>query len=174
MTRRKRTAPTPPQWRPLERGRAVPKQPEEIAEMVAMAVRSGIPEEEAIRRVAEAIDAAARDEIWLNDRYVVHLDRDPFVTGTAGLEGSLHISVRRTDRKAVHDWRDLQRIKDQLAGPDREAIEVYPAASRLVDTANQFHLWVLPEGEHVPYGWFRRFVSDEEGGGTRQRPGAGV
>jgi hypothetical protein len=37
----------------------------------------------------------------------------------------------------VHDWRDLQRIKNQLVGPECEAVELYPAESRKVDTANQ-------------------------------------
>jgi len=29
-----------------------------------------------------------------------------------------------------------------IVGEEHEAFEVYPAESRLVDTANQYHLWV--------------------------------
>ena len=53
----------------------------------------------------------------------------------------IHLSIRNADRSARHDWRDFQRIKNQLAGPEWEAVEIYPAESRLVDAANQYHLW---------------------------------
>jgi hypothetical protein len=55
------------------------------------------------------------------------------------------LSIRRNDRSAIHDWRDLQEIKNQLSDPEWEAIEIYPAESRLVDDANQYHLWVMPK-----------------------------
>jgi hypothetical protein len=41
-------------------------------------------------------------------------------------------------------------------------MELYPAESRLVDQANQFHLWVMAEGESIPVGWFERNVYDDE------------
>lgn len=83
-------------------------------------------------------------EMWMNDLYVViHYKR-----------GELdHLSIRRQDRKPCRDWRDFQAIKNQLCGSEREAVELYPAESRVVDTANQFHLWVLPEGLRVACGW---------------------
>jgi hypothetical protein len=55
-----------------------------------------------------------------------------------------HLSICRTDKQAVHDWRAFQRIKNELAGPEWEAVEIYPAESRLVDMANQYHLWCFP------------------------------
>ncbi|WP_349627722.1 hypothetical protein [Rhodopseudomonas sp. BR0C11] len=42
-------------------------------------------------------------------------------------------------------WREMQRIKDELAGPDKTAVEVYPPATEVIDAANMFHLWVLPD-----------------------------
>ncbi len=70
----------------------------------------------------------------------------------------------------IRDWRVLQRIKNDVAGPEREAIEICPAESRLVDTANQYHLWVLPEGEKMPLGFHERLVTDDVGKtGARQR-----
>ena len=68
--------------------------------------------------------------------------------------GYIHLSIRsRENDHLAHDWRDLMRIKNELVGPDREAVEVYPSMNRIHDTANQFHLWVLPEGEMTPAGW---------------------
>jgi len=66
----------------------------------------------------------------------------------------VHLSIKRNDKECVHDWRDLQRIKNEVVGEEREAVELYPAESRLVDQANQYHLWVLPEGQCLPLGWF--------------------
>lgn len=78
--------------------------------------------------------------------------------------------IRRLDSEAVHDWRHLQRIKNELCGPEREAVEVYPAESRLVDTSNQYHLFVLPEGAKVPFGYAERDVSDVPFGANKNRP----
>ena len=37
-------------------------------------------------------------------------------------------------------WPEGMRIKDELAGPDRIAVEVYPARGNVVDAANAYHL----------------------------------
>lgn len=57
----------------------------------------------------------------------------------------IHLSIKRNDREPVTDWRHKQAIKDQLVGHECEAVELYPATSRLVDCANQFHLWCCPD-----------------------------
>lgn len=87
-------------------------------------------------------------------------------------EGLTWLAIVRIDREAIHDWRDIQRIKNELMGPEREACELYPAESRLVDTNNQFHLFVLPEGASFPFGYDERDVSDCIAPGTKhkQRP----
>ena len=82
------------------------------------------------------------------------------------MNGPVHLSIKRMDRNPVHDWRDLQRIKNETCGDEREAIELYPAESRLVDTANQYHLWVLSTGERVPLGFTERLVSGRRDGGV--------
>jgi hypothetical protein len=41
------------------------------------------------------------------------------------------------------------------------SFEVYPAESRLVDTANQYHLWVfMDHAVRLPVGYRRREVLD--------------
>lgn len=92
--------------------------------------------------------------MWTNNIYTVHRKEE---------EGGLvWLSIRRNDRKPIRDWRHFQRIKNELVGPEREGVELFPAESRLVDEANQYHLWVLPEGERVPVGWNVRMVSGSD------------
>lgn len=80
--------------------------------------------------------------------------------------------IRRIDSEPVRDWRHLQRIKNELCGPEREGFEMYPAESRLVDTSNQYHLFVLPLGVPMPFGYATRDVSDQltDGNRNKQRP----
>lgn len=42
-------------------------------------------------------------------------------------------------------WPEMQRIKDELAGHDRTGVEVYPPHAEIVDQADMYHLWVLPD-----------------------------
>lgn len=70
------------------------------------------------------------------------------------------LSIKRNDRLPIHDWREFQRIKNELCSPTREAFEIYPNESRLVDSSNQYHLWVLPEGAEIPVGYAERCVVD--------------
>jgi hypothetical protein len=56
-------------------------------------------------------------------------------------------NVRNTDIP----WSEKQRIKDEIFGPERTAIEVFPSASQLVDEANMYHFWVLPESLKLPF-----------------------
>ena len=88
-----------------------------------------------------------RSRVYQSEKYIVHV-LEPEEQGAV-----THISIRRQDRRSGTDWREFQDIKNQLCGPEREAVEIYPAESRLVDGANQYHLWVLPEGVEVPFGF---------------------
>ena len=94
--------------------------------------------------------------IWRNDVYTVMLRKvrpqDPFGE-------ILWLSIKRNDREVAHDWRDMQRIKTELVGAEFEAVELYPAESRHVDTANQYHLWVFASGYKLPFGFTERVVA---------------
>jgi hypothetical protein len=65
----------------------------------------------------------------------------------------IHLSIKRIDKEPEHDWRILQDIKNSVLGPEFEAVELYPAESRLIDTSNQFHLWALKNEEKFDIGW---------------------
>jgi hypothetical protein len=113
-----------------------------------------------------AMIEAENPEHWVNRLYQVQVDRRE--DGTVK-----HLNIRRRDGSMdTRDWRHFQEIKNQLAGPECEAFEIYPAESRKVDTSNKFHLWVFPPGERIPVGWDERDVQYEENRdvpGIRQR-----
>ena len=48
-------------------------------------------------------------------------------------------------------WRIKQRIKNELFGEERTAIEVFPAESKLVDSFDVYHLWILPPDFQMPF-----------------------
>src|SRR4051812_15134474 len=105
------------------------------------------------------------DRLYGNDRYTATVSDVPN-TKDPSAPPAMCIGIHSHTRSAVgaHDWRHLQRIKNDIAGPEREAIELYPAESRLMDTANEFWLWVAPEGWEVPWGFFSpRHVTDTAG-----------
>lgn len=85
------------------------------------------------------------------------------VPGRNGWLDMLHLNIRRADREAFHDWRELQTIKNILIGKEHEAVELYPAESRLTDTANNYHLWVLSDPKaRFPFGFVGRAVLTTE------------
>jgi hypothetical protein len=54
-------------------------------------------------------------EVYANNRYVV-IKTTSFPTDST-FPPLVHLSIRRADRSAIHDWRDLQRIKNELVCP---------------------------------------------------------
>jgi hypothetical protein len=89
---------------------------------------------------------------------------------------SMHLTFKRNDRAAVRDWRHFQAIKNEVAGPEREAVEIFPPESKLYDSANEYHLWVAPVNQELAMGLYSDgpavFGPNELGpmGKARQRP----
>jgi hypothetical protein len=104
------------------------------------------------------------DTVYKNDVYQVAV-RHPY-------PGLVHLSVKRIDRQCIHDWRDLQEIKNQIVGEECEGIELYPAESRRIDTANQYHLWCATDPAYrFSVGWNQgRLVTDKAVAGSFNRP----
>lgn len=150
MARRRERKPTVKAWRPMIRGRMNPSYMDSV-------YPDGLPD-------------GWRVEVWANDEYEATVEHSP--------RGWAYITLKRFDRHAIRDWRHLQSIKNEVVGPEREAFELFPAESRLMDTANQYHLWVLPEGETLSVGQTEREVlrardvrelNAQTGGRGRQR-----
>lgn len=108
---------------------------------------------------------------WVNDRYTVYRSRLQPIPDAPPI---VHLSIKRHDKKPVHDWRHLQQqIKNELVGRECEGVELYPAESRLVDEANQFHLFVVEDPTfRWPFGDRERQVGTPDQAaavGARQR-----
>ena len=89
-------------------------------------------------------------DFWENEHYYGLLRR--YARGSPLGGGPYAIlSISATDETARHDWRDFQQLKNFLLGDEWEAVELYPAESRLVDPSNRFYLWCFPPGM-VPWG----------------------
>lgn len=50
--------------------------------------------------------------------------------------------IRRHDQGTNVGWADKQRVKNELFGPNVQAIEFFPPESELVDDANIYWLWI--------------------------------
>jgi len=112
-------------------------------------------------------------EVWVNEKYQVSTRRFDH----KHLGPCMSINIRRHDGGVIfRDWRDFQAIKNQLAGPECEGLELYPAESRKVDATNKYHIFcILNPEERIPFGWQERDVREPEPEsgklpGMRQRP----
>lgn len=135
--------------------------------------QSVLPDDEIARAKATTEAAGQRyeppDEIWVNSEYQCFVK----YLSPRGKGGIMSLSIKRNDKRPAHDWRELQAIKNEVCGWEREAIEIYPAESRLVDEADQTWLWVLPASEKVGIGFNERCVDTAEAKADRAKTGKG-
>ncbi len=130
---------------------------------------------ETINRLYEQMQ---REVLYKSEHYQVAIDKET----QHGFPGCVvwHLSVKRNDKEVIFDWRDMQDIKNKLVGPEYEAIQLFPAESRLVDTANQFHFYAFVRGPEsgsrkdrkpprIPIGWTSRMVMNDQFINGRQR-----
>jgi hypothetical protein len=161
-----------PAWTPFERARPV-MNPVERHRLIDEMVRAGKLNDQYISpdRAAEEVDRLLTQEMWKNSRYTVTIDRDTLQP--TGWPKIVHLIVKRNDRECPREerWRDFQRIKTELIGPEHEAVELYPAESRVVDAANSWHLWVLMDEVGFPFGFAESGrIPPMEGSKSKQRP----
>jgi hypothetical protein len=112
--------------------------------------------------------------VFANDVYRVNLfEYPPQLAHLANPPGWAAMTIVRSDEGAARDWRHLQSIKNEVAGPEREAVELYPAESRVLDEANATHIFLAPEGVRLPIGGLERSVArpgePQPGGAHAQR-----
>lgn len=144
---------------------AAPKHESHDAIREATKIMMGVSDEE-----AEAIIQRCTDGEWfMNELYTVirkEIDDNPYWPCPI-----IHLSIRRNDREPITDWRHMQKIKNEVTDPEFDAIQLYPKESRLVDSANQYHLWVFASQDFMlPVGWTTRMVSETEVANSKQRP----
>ena len=76
------------------------------------------------------------------------------------------LRIYRHDGKRIRNhWSELQRIKNELVGPEHQGAEIYPPESMLQDGENSYHLWVFKSpNSRLPFGlpWPRAWGADGE------------
>lgn len=108
---------------------------------------------EKITHVEQMVQRMAYLHVYQNNLYHVEMAYGtPFI----------HLDIHRLDGGPCKNWRHFQQIKNELVGAEHEAIELFPAESRLVDTANEYHLWVHARPDfRFPVGWNGRLVMEK-------------
>lgn len=81
---------------------------------------------------------------WAADFTVAHRNRVFSVLDRTLGNGVRHLAVSSLSQDRP-TWWEMQRIKCDLAGGQSTAVEVYPPSDQVVDGADMFHIWVLPE-----------------------------
>lgn len=141
-----------------------------VKKFIQDCIRSGLTRDQAKQAYNEF---TPKDECWRNELYVVLVRRGLDIPEDMNPERDPHLvwlSIRRDDRGTNIPWRHKQKIKNQLLGPKNEAVEIFPAESRLVDGANQYHLFGYTDGRRVPFGFQTRSCTTVSIAGSKQEP----
>lgn len=120
------------------------------------------------KRVDKVLRDLKKQEQFANEKYIVAVSRN--IDNGFGLE-MIELSVKRRDKEPIFDWREMQQMKNEIVGPECEGIQLFPAESRLVDTANQYWMYCFADPKvRVPVGFNNRSVSEDCGNtGSKQR-----
>ncbi len=78
------------------------------------------------------------DLVFQNNKYIVQI----FLNVKRGFRFYDKAMIRRSDAKPICSWSDLYRIKNEIFGPEVEAVQFFPKVSQLIDDANLYWLWV--------------------------------
>ena len=136
------------------------------------------PKKESIRKIYKGMKEFVKSVKWYKrpfkatmrmakDEYYSMIENEQWYSNTLysatvekrkndemGLE-VIQISFKRHDRKTDENisWQHKQWIKNDICGAEAEGLELFPAESRLLNTANQYHIWVLGNNERLPFGY---------------------
>lgn len=92
------------------------------------------------------IERQTPDGYFENSRYRVQMDYTP-ACSRRGAMFLLMISRLDMSPPGPERYRDFMRIRDELIGPEHDAVEVYPCRSRELDLSNTYHLWVCASAD---------------------------
>lgn len=74
----------------------------------------------------------------------IEIQYDYFVMYDEPAPGVRHLRIQGHNSEPIHNWMDMQEIKNIIWGEEVVAVEVYPAASQFKDGSNTYHLWTWP------------------------------
>ena len=110
--------------------------------------------EEALFFIEGCVQRMTGTQLYENDLYFVQV----FPRGQF-----FQLNIRRRDGHPCKDWWHFQQIKNEIMGPECEAVELFPADSRMIDTGNEYHLWGYARaGQRFPFGFHRRVHLPEQ------------
>lgn len=90
--------------------------------------------------------------VWRSRDYCAQIHDDPSgVTRLSMCRASLN---KDGSWQTGISWEEMQRVKNECGFAEREAIEIVPPQSDEV-AAELRHLWLLPDGERLPFSWKR-------------------
>jgi len=90
----------------------------------------------------------ARTPTFKNNHYTVMRSVQEGVWGTMW-----HLAIRRNDGKPITQyWEDFQAIKNELCGPDTEAVELYPLEARRIPNEGHHLFCFVEKGKMFPIG----------------------
>lgn len=78
-------------------------------------------------------------KVYKNNRYLVQCFNDQEILGFKAIQ----CLIRRNDGKAIYNWPELQRLKNELFGAETEAVQIFPKESSLIDAAHLYWMWIL-------------------------------
>lgn len=96
----------------------------------------------------EPVEVEEGEEYWRNSFYTVLVKQ---LEPSEGLTGPVRLDIRHNQDKAIREWKHLQRIKNELVGEEREAMEIFPPQSMVRDMSNIHNLFVTPVGVSSVY-----------------------
>ena len=96
------------------------------------------------------------ESVWLNDIYqVIVYDAKKVGLQSPDFTEMWWLSIKRIDKQPIYAWGEMQRIKNMIIGARHEGLELYSSEDRIVDMANQYHMFVFKdETARVPFGFF--------------------
>jgi hypothetical protein len=112
---------------------------------------------ETMQAVHDTLQALKDAQPWLHDVHTVHTNGWLVVqirTCRTSWGFVDHANIR-TATSTDLTWAEKQRLKNEIFGEGRTALEVFPTTERLIDEAMMYHLWVLPAETALPFGIHR-------------------
>tara|TARA_R100000742_G_C4274858_1_gene95029 strand:+ start:525 stop:1052 length:528 start_codon:yes stop_codon:yes gene_type:complete len=107
-------------------------------------------------------DTIENEKVYVNDLYYVFVNEE---------KDWIHLSIKTHEKSvdSIITWQHKQWIKNDICGVEAEGVELFPAESRMVNSANQYHIWVLTGNEKFSCGWHEgRLVTDGNVEGAKQ------
>jgi len=89
-------------------------------------------------------------KVWMNGQIIVQAYKYICDWGECD-----RLMIRFGDGEPNHDWGLLQKIKNDLYGPHRVGLEVYPSEKYKQDVANMYWMFILPENYSCPIEYKR-------------------